>query len=156
MEHSKGGLFGPIEAICYLDQSMNTRTIHLVQPANHPETAPRSAGFNLIEVAISMAIILTILLGVMASISTASIAEMTASEGVANQLLLSQTLEELKSNDFDDLITFNGQVVTNGTNRATIQAALVTTDLVRLQVDVASTSFTDVTSSAVFLIADMN
>lgn len=112
---------------------------------------PGDAGFNLLEIAITMAIVLTILLGVMASISTASMAEMNSSEHVASQLLLSQALEELKANDFNDLITFNGQFVTSGTNRADIAVAYLTPDLIRLQVTVTSTAFTDVVNSAVLL-----
>jgi len=122
-----------------------------------PTAAPggeRVAGFNLIEIAISMAIILTILLGVMAAISTASLAEANSNEAVSGQLLLTQTVEELKNNNFAELLGFHGQYVTSGTNRADISAALVTQDLIRLQVDVTSTDFPDVSSSAVFLLAD--
>ncbi|MBI4605123.1 MAG: hypothetical protein HY721_24430 [Planctomycetes bacterium] len=110
-----------------------------------------TAGFNLIEVTLTMAIVLTILLGVMASISTASMAEMSASENVASQLLMSQVLEEVKSNEFEDLLSFNGQYVTSGTNRADISVVSLSTDLVRIQVSVTSTAFPDVVNSAVLL-----
>jgi Tfp pilus assembly protein PilV len=120
------------------------------------DTEERSAGFSLLEVGFAMGIILTILLGVMASISTASVAEMNASEGLASQLLLSQTVEEVKNNSFDNLITYNGQTVTSGTNTATIQVAYLTTDLVRIQVNVVSSQFAGVTNSAVQLIANTN
>ena len=115
----------------------------------------REGGFNLLELAIAMAIILTILLGVMASISTASIAEMNASEGMASQLLMSQTLEEIKNTtDFAALLSFNGQTVTSGTNTATIRAQALTTGLVEIQVSVASSTYPNVASQGVLLIAN--
>ena len=116
--------------------------------------AERSAGFNLIETTVSMAIILTILLGVMATISSASLAKTNSNESVSSQFLLHQTVEELKNNSFSELLGFDGQYVTSGTNRADIRVGWVTPELIRLQVDVTSTAFPDVTSSAVFLLAD--
>ena len=53
---------------------------------------------------------------------------MNASEGLASQLLLSQTVE-VKNNSFNNLITYNGPTVTNGTNTATIRSPTLTTDL---------------------------
>lgn len=116
----------------------------------------RETGSSLIEVAISLVLILAILLGVMASLSTASVAQMSSTEGTSSQLLLSQAIEEVKNNDYDDLLSFNGQTVVSGTNTATILVDLVSTDLIRIQVTVASTAFTDVSSRAVILIANTN
>ncbi|HVR76206.1 MAG TPA: prepilin-type N-terminal cleavage/methylation domain-containing protein [Planctomycetota bacterium] len=115
-----------------------------------------SEGFNLIEMMISMAIVLATLLGVMASLSTASIAEINSSESVENQFLLGQTLEELKNNSFDTLLSFNGTFVTSGSNRADISVDLLTPDLARIQVVARSTELTDVTSLVVLLVANTN
>ncbi len=120
------------------------------------DSSNRETGSSLIEVAISLVLILAILLGVMASLSTASVAQMSSTEGTSSQLLLSQAIEEVKNNDYDDLLSFNGQTVVSGTNTATILVDLVSTDLIRIQVTVASTAFTDVSSRAVILIANTN
>ena len=120
------------------------------------DSSHRETGSSLIEVAISLVLILAILLGVMASLSTASVAQMSSTEGTSSQLLLSQAIEEVKNNDYDDLLSFNGQTVVSGTNTATILVDLVSTDLIRIQVTVASTAFTDVSSRAVILIANTN
>lgn len=120
----------------------------------HRANQEQTEGFSLLEMVIAMAILLTIVLGVMASISNAAIAEMNASEALASQLLLSQTMEELKNNDFADLITFNGQSVSSGTNTALIRVSSLTTNLVRIQVDVTSNGFTDVANSSVLLVAN--
>ena len=116
----------------------------------------REAGASLIEVAISLVLILAILLGVMASLSTASVAQMSSTEATSSQCLLSQSIEEVKNNDYDALLSFNGQTVASGTNTATILVDLVSTDLTRVQVTVTSSSFPDVTSRAVLLIANTN
>lgn len=113
-------------------------------------------GASLIEVAISLVLILAMLLGVMASLSTASVAQMSSTEGTQSQFLLSQVLEEVKNNSFDNLLSFNGQQVTSGTNRATISVGLVTVDLVRVQVAVASTAFPEVANRAVLFLARLD
>ena len=113
-------------------------------------------GASLIEVAISLVLILAMLLGVMASLSTASVAQMSSTESTQSQFLLSQVLEEVKNNSFDNLLSFNGQQVTSGTNRATISVGLVTADLVRVQVAVASTAFPEVANRAVLFLARLD
>ncbi len=120
------------------------------------DPSSRDAGSSLIEVAISLALILAILLGVMAALSTGSLAQLNATEATTSQLLLSQAIEEVKNNDYDSLLSFNGQTVVSGTNTATILADLVSTDLTRIQVTVTSTAFPDVTSRAVILLANTN
>lgn len=120
------------------------------------DPSSRDAGSSLIEVAISLALILAILLGVMAALSTGSLAQMNATEATSSQLLLSQAIEEVKNNDYDSLLSFNGQTVVSGTNTATILADLVSANLTRIQVTVTSTAFPDVTSRAVILLANTN
>jgi len=133
---------------------MNMKTgIVRLGPAAGPRN-DRAGGFNLIEMSLAMTIVLTILLGVMASISTASLAEMNSSEALSSQLLLSQAIEELKDNTFSELPSFNGQYVVSGTNRANISVTALTVDLARIQVNVSSTAFPDVSSSAVLLVAN--
>lgn len=111
------------------------------------------AGSSLLEVAISLALILAILIGVMASLTTAAVAQMNATESTQSQALLSQTLEEIKANDYDDLLSFNGQSVTSGTNTALIQADLVATNLTRIQITVTSSAYADVITRTILLIA---
>ena len=113
-------------------------------------------GSSLLEVAISLTLILAILIGVMASLTTASLAQMNATEATQSQLLLSQALEEVKANDYDDLLSFNGQSVASGTNTALIQADLVATNLTRVQITVTSSAYPEVITRSVLLVADIN
>jgi Tfp pilus assembly protein PilV len=122
-------------------------------PARSPDGGPEE-GMHLLEIAVSMTLVLVILLGVMASISSASFAERSASEGLASQMLMNQVIEEVQASPFDSLLSFNGQFVTSGAHRADITTGSVNADLVQIQVVVTSTTFPDVTSQAVILISD--
>jgi Tfp pilus assembly protein PilV len=122
-------------------------------PASRPTGGPEE-GMHLLEIAVSMTLVLVILLGVMASISSASFAERSASEGLASQMLMNQVIEEVQASPFDSLLSFNGQFVTSGVHRADITTGSVNADLVQIQVVVTSTTFPDVTSQAVILISD--
>jgi hypothetical protein len=114
-------------------------------PARSPDGGPEE-GMHLLEIAVSMTLVLVILLGVMASISSASFA--------ASQMLMNQVIEEVQASPFDSLLSFNGQFVTSGVHRADITTGSVNADLVQIQVVVTSTTFPDVTSQAVILISD--
>ena len=119
-------------------------------------TAPSSSrdGFSLIEVTLALTILLIMLLGILASLSNASIAERETAEVLESQLLVTQVLEEIQSARYETLLSFNGTFVVNGNHRADITAGLAGPDLTRIEVDVSSPVFPNIASSAVLLIAD--
>lgn len=100
-----------------------------------------------------LALVGAILLGVMASISTAFMGQRDSTARTESHFLLGRVLEEIQASPYDTLLSFNGTSVTEGDHRAAIRVAPVGPDLLEVQVDVVSTSSPDVTSSGVLLVA---
>jgi len=111
-------------------------------------------GFHFREVMVALVIVLSVLLGVLETLTTASVADLGSHEATASQVLLDRTIDEVNNAAYEDLLSIPARQVSSGTNHASIQAQLVTTDLIRVQVNVASTAFPDVTNSAVILVAN--
>ncbi len=127
---------------------------HFSSSASRGGVKDREGGMTLLEIMISLTILSMILLGVMASISTGFQAQHLNTEQLNSQLLVQQVIEELQDNNFETLVTFNGQTVTSGAHIATMQVSYVNVNLVRVTVTTSSTQFPTVSSRAVTYIAD--
>ncbi len=112
--------------------------------------------FNLLEATVALAILTLALLGVLAAISNASVAERETAQMLESQAALAQVLEEIQSLPYDTVLSLNGTFVTKGNQRADIRAALDRVGLIRVQVDVTSAANPAVSSSAALLVADRN
>lgn len=119
-----------------------------------PGEESRQEGVGLIEVAVSFALLLTILLGVMGSLTTASAVQLNTNERVSNQMLLGQSLEELKSVPFSTLTSFNGTHVISGKNRVDFLVTPLSAALVRVEVVSTSSEYSDITNRAVLLLVN--
>ena len=117
--------------------------------------APGSQGMTLIEIAISLSIIGVLLLGVMASLSTGLSAQSINGERLTAHYLARDVLEEIQDNDFTNLLSFDGQFVTEGAHQADISVSLVNVHLMRVQVTTTSTQYPEVSASAVTMISNL-
>ena len=64
-------------------------------------------------------------------------------------------LEEIQDNDFTNLLSFDGQFVTEGAHQADISVSLVNVHLMRVQVTTTSTQYPEVSASAVTMISNL-
>ena len=126
------------------------------QLEREPERGCRREGFTLIEVSLALSLIAMILVGVMAALSSAFLAQRNNSEIVETQFLTQQVIEEAQDSAFDDLLSFNGTSVTStdGLYRAQITASSAGLHLVRIEVVSSSIARPTIWSRAVTLISD--
>ena len=101
-----------------------------------------------------MTVLVIVVLGVLGSISNASVAQRTTQVEVESRQLLDRVLEEIESVDFDGLLGFDGTFIVSGAHRADLTVVLLQPNLMQVQVDVTSAQFPEVRNVGVTLIAD--
>ncbi len=120
-------------------------------------SSQRSDGLTLVEIALTIALLGMIMIGVMASLSTGFLAQRSNSDLLETQLLAREVLEEVQSTPYDSLLSFNGTSVTSGNGKcqASISAATAGTGLVRIAVASTCVANPSISSNLVTQIADL-
>jgi len=117
-------------------------------------SADSRCGFSLVEVAVALTLVGVIVLGVLATVSTAAASGRSSGARLDSQMLLNQVIEEIQGSPYDTLLGFHGTFVVEGDHRADISAVLADVNLVQIQVDVASQVDPSIASRGVLLVAD--
>jgi Tfp pilus assembly protein PilV len=114
----------------------------------------REEGFSLIEIAIGLVVIASLLLSVTAAISTTFASGRSSEEALEAQLLTSRLVEELHAVPYTSLLSFHGTYLVENGFRADFRVAQVEPHLVQVQIDVESQNISGVENRATFLIAE--
>lgn len=111
-------------------------------PAHGNGAVGRLCGMTLVEIAISLALLGLILVGVMGSLSTSFLTQRHNSDLMECQLLTQRVLEEIQSTPYNSLLSFNGTYVDDpgGKHRARIFASTAALNLVQLEVETSTVS----------------
>lgn len=115
----------------------------------------RQDGFSLPEVAVALALLATVVLGVLGGLVKAADAQRATRAELQSLQLLDRMVEELQAVDFDALTGFDGTFVEQNDHRAELTVVRLEPRLIQVQVDVTSTQFPG-TTSAVLLVADQD
>lgn len=113
----------------------------------------RQHGFSLLETTLSTVILGTVLIGTLASLSSAAVGQRNDSTRVESQLLLSRVMEELRSTSPDSLPGFDGTWLDEGGHRAEINVVPHGAGLLKLSVRVRHLVETAVETRGVLLVA---
>lgn len=115
--------------------------------------ASRQDGLSLPEVAVALALLSTVALGVLGGIVDAAEVQRTTRTELECLRLLDRMMEETQAVAFDGLIGLDGTFVEQNRHRADLTVVRLTPGLIQVQVDVTSTEFPAVNSTAVLLVA---
>ena len=113
-------------------------------------------GFSLVDVVFGMAIIGAILLGALATITTAFDGSRDSGDRIRGQLLQSRVLEELQAVPFDALPGTSGTYVEDDGLRADITVVPMESNLLHVEVSVSDQVTGTALSSGVLWIASTN
>ena len=126
-----------------------------VETANVPyPRSEKNAGFTLIEMLITAALIGIVVVGVVSTFTTAFIADRNSQEVITGRNLAQEVMETMAAVDYGNLLAMHGNAITRDDFTATISVDQIAAGLLRVEVAVTHANVADVNVRMVTVVAD--